>query len=87
MAVRMDLDPVSQTPGPWPGPVIASSAPARPAKRRSCCERPARASGDAEAQALLARTWNSRSRTRPSARAHGHQHGGLVAGVLPGQPP
>jgi len=39
MAARMDLDPVSQTPGPWPGPVIASSAPARPAERRSYCER------------------------------------------------
>jgi hypothetical protein len=38
----------------------------RASERRNCCERPARAPGDAEAQALLGKTWNSRSKTRPA---------------------
>jgi hypothetical protein len=77
MAARMDLDPVSQTPGPWPGPVIASSAPAGPAsgetaasgprghpvtpKRRPCSARPG-TRGQRPGQ---------RPDTRPSARRTG----------------
>ena len=68
MAVRMDLDPVSQTPVTWRD---WSSRPACPPGQRSgevAAEQLGRPPGDAEAQALFAKAGNERSRTRPSAR-------------------
>ena len=85
MAVRMDLDPVSQTPGRWPGPVIASSAPAKPAEREVAASGPRGHPVTPQRRPCSPRP-ETRGQGPGPAPGHGHQHGGLVAAVLPGPP-
>jgi hypothetical protein len=76
---------VNGTKRSWPRPASASSSLVRPAGRRNCCGPPRWHPMTPKPRPCSPRPRNWRPRTRP-ATGGGHQHRGLVPGVLPGQP-